>query len=112
MPQIPAGMKLDDLKDAFYNMPPQMKSKLNEMAESMGVKYDDIEDALNNPPKKLQEMFENGGIQEAANGMFNVPDASSQGEQPQGGAGPNIADMLGNIDMGSVADMMKNVDVN
>jgi len=33
IPEIPAGMKIDDLKDAFYNMPPEMKERLNEMAQ-------------------------------------------------------------------------------
>jgi hypothetical protein len=33
IPEIPAGMKLEDLKDAFYNMPPSMKDRLNEMAQ-------------------------------------------------------------------------------
>lgn len=33
IPEIPPGMKLEDLKDAFYNMPPSMKDRLNEMAQ-------------------------------------------------------------------------------
>ena len=33
MPEIPAGMKLEDLKDAFYNLPPNMKERLNDMAQ-------------------------------------------------------------------------------
>ena len=33
MPEIPPGMKIEDLKDAFYNLPPNMKDRLNEMAQ-------------------------------------------------------------------------------
>ena len=35
MPQIPPGMKLDDLKDAFHNMPSSMKDRLSDMAKCM-----------------------------------------------------------------------------
>lgn len=33
IPEIPPGMKIEDLKDAFYNMPSEMKERLNEMAQ-------------------------------------------------------------------------------
>ena len=33
IPEIPPGMKISDLKEAFYNLPPSMKEKLNEMAQ-------------------------------------------------------------------------------
>ncbi|KAL3857372.1 hypothetical protein ACJMK2_012047 [Sinanodonta woodiana] len=57
-PPIPPGMKLDDLRETFRNLPPAMKEQLDSMAKSYGMSIDDVEQALDNPPEQLKQMFE------------------------------------------------------
>ncbi|KAK3606432.1 hypothetical protein CHS0354_041372 [Potamilus streckersoni] len=58
IPPIPPGMKLDDLRESFRNLPPSMKEQLDSMARSYGMSIDDVEQALENPPEQLKQLFE------------------------------------------------------
>ncbi|KAL3857376.1 hypothetical protein ACJMK2_012051 [Sinanodonta woodiana] len=91
IPPIPAGMKLEDLKDAFTHLPPAMKDRLDSMAKSFGMSIDDVKQALDNPPEQLKQLFEQNTAK--ATGPANGDEKKGQMfEIPQM---PDMRDMLG-----------------
>ncbi|KAL3857375.1 hypothetical protein ACJMK2_012050 [Sinanodonta woodiana] len=98
MPHIPHGMKLDDLKDAFKNLPPGMKERIDAMANSFGMSINDVEEALNNPPEQMKQMFEQNTTKDPETAKDSAHRKSS--EIPQI---PEMSAMLGMLGIPSDA---------